>query len=176
MVPRDTSDRGTSVDDNSVRLTRSSRTSGRSSWSAADAERAREHPRSILLEVVGDLARDPGLWQCRRRLGVEAVGRSSRAASRGTLVWLKPPRRSAARYGCRCWAAARGVASQLFSPRSLLLFCGAPCESRGCEHETQLPSHTNSLAPTLGRSVWLKPPRRPAARPCCQWGCCAWRR
>ena len=176
MVPRDTSDRGMSVDDNSVRLlTKSSGPGGRSGWSAADAERAREHPRSIFFEV-GDLARDPGLWKCRPRLGVEAVGRSSRAASRGTLVWLKPPRRPAARYGCHCWATARGVASQLFSPRSLLLFCGAPCESRGCERETQLPSHTNSPAPTLGRSVWLKPPGRPAARPCCQWGCYAWRR
>ena len=42
MVPTDTSDRGTSMDENSVRLTRSSGAGGRSSWSATDAERDRE--------------------------------------------------------------------------------------------------------------------------------------
>ena len=48
------------MDDNSVRLTRSSGAGGRSSWSATDAERDREHPRSILI-ADPDLAQDPGL-------------------------------------------------------------------------------------------------------------------
>ena len=53
----------------------------------------------------------------------------------------------------------------LFSLCSLLLFCDAPCESRGCERETQRRSHANSLAPTLSQSVWLKPSSHPAAQP-----------
>ena len=84
MVPTDTSDRGTSMDENSVRLTRSSGAGGRSSWSAADAERDREHPRNILI-AVPDLARDPGLLHSTDALGVGVVGQASRAVSRGTL-------------------------------------------------------------------------------------------
>ena len=84
MVPIDTSDRGTSMGDNSVRLTRSSGAGGRSSWSATDAERDREHPRNILIEVL-DLARDPGLLCGTLLLGVDVTGQASRAVSRGTL-------------------------------------------------------------------------------------------
>ena len=83
MVPTDTSDHGTSMGDNSVRLTRSSGAGGRSSWSATDAERHREHPRNILVEVP-DLARDPGLLHDTDALGVGIVGQASRAVSRGT--------------------------------------------------------------------------------------------
>ena len=84
MVPIDTSDRGTSMGDNSVRLTRSSGAGGRSSWSATDVERDREHPRNILIEIP-DLARDPGLLCDTDALGVDVVGQASRAVSRGTL-------------------------------------------------------------------------------------------
>ena len=84
MVPTDTSDHGTSMGENSVRLTRSSGAGGRSSWSATDAERDREHPRNILI-AVPDLARDPGLLQRTLLLGVDALGQASRAVSRGTL-------------------------------------------------------------------------------------------
>ena len=84
MVPIDTSDRGTSMGGNSVRLTRSSGAGGRSSWSATDAERDREHPRNILIEIP-DLARDPGLLCDTDALGVDVVGQASRAVSRGTL-------------------------------------------------------------------------------------------
>ena len=41
MVPTDTSDHGTSMGENSVRLARSSGAGGRSSWSATDADRPR---------------------------------------------------------------------------------------------------------------------------------------
>ena len=84
MVPIDTSDRGTGMGGNSVRLTIPSGAGGRSSRSAADAERGREHPRSILIEVP-DLARDPGLLCDTGALGVNVVGQASRAVSRGTL-------------------------------------------------------------------------------------------
>ena len=89
MVPTDTSDHGTSMGENSVRLTRSSGAGGRSSWSATDAERDREHPRNILI-AVPDLARDPGLLHYTDALGVDVVGQASRAASRGTLVSSVP--------------------------------------------------------------------------------------
>ena len=89
MVPIDTSDRGTSMGDNSVRLTRSSGAGGRSSWPATDAERDREHPRNILIEVP-DLARDPGLLHDIDALGVGVVGQASRAVSRGTLASRVP--------------------------------------------------------------------------------------
>ena len=89
MVPIDTSNRGTSMGDNSVRLTRSSGAGGRSSWSATDAERDREHPRNILI-AVPDLARDPGLLHYTDALGVGVVGQASRAVSRGTLVSSVP--------------------------------------------------------------------------------------
>ena len=85
MVSTDTSDRGTSMGDDSVRLTRPSGAGGRSSWSATDAERDREHPRNILIEVL-DLARDPGLLcDTLLLLGVDVTGQASRAVSRGTL-------------------------------------------------------------------------------------------
>ena len=85
MVPTGTSDDGTRMGENSVRLTRSSGAGGRSSWSATDAERDREHPRNILIEVL-DLARDPDLL-CGTLLllGVDVTGQASRAVSRGTL-------------------------------------------------------------------------------------------
>ena len=89
MVPIDTSDRGTSMGDNSVRLTRPSGAGGRSSWPATDAERDREHPRNILIEVP-DLARDPGLLHDTDALGVGVVGQASRAVSRGTLASRVP--------------------------------------------------------------------------------------
>ena len=84
MVPTGTSDDGTRMGENSVRLTRSSGAGGRSSWSATDAERDREHPRNILI-AVADLARDPGLLHYTDALGVDVVGQASRAANRGTL-------------------------------------------------------------------------------------------
>ena len=89
MVPTDTSDHGTSMGENSVRLTRPSGAGGRSSWSATDAERDREHPRNILI-AVPELARDPGLLQCTLLLGVDALGQASRAVSRGTLASRVP--------------------------------------------------------------------------------------
>ena len=85
MVPIDTSDRGTSMCDNFVRLKRSSGAGGRSSWPVTDAERYREHPRNILIEVP-DLARDPGLLHDTDDLGVGVVGQASRAVNRGTLA------------------------------------------------------------------------------------------
>ena len=84
MVPTGTSDDGTRMVENSVRLTRSSGAGGRSSWSATDAEHDREHPRNILIEVL-DLARDPGLLCDTLLLGVDVTGQASRAVSRGTL-------------------------------------------------------------------------------------------
>ena len=89
MVPIDTSDRGTSIDDNSVRLIRSSGAGGRSSWPATDAERDHENPRNILIEVP-DLARDPGLLHDIDALGVGVVGQASRAVSKGTLASRVP--------------------------------------------------------------------------------------
>ena len=87
MVPIDTSDRGTSMGDNSVRLTRSSGAGGRSSWSATDAERDREHPRNILI-AVPDLARDPGLLCDTDALGVD-VSQARRAEQSAEVLSIR---------------------------------------------------------------------------------------
>ena len=84
MVSIDISDRGTSMDDNSVRLTRSSGAGGRSSWSATGAVLCPRHVRNNSIEVL-DLARDPGLLYDTDALGVNVTGQASRAVSRGTL-------------------------------------------------------------------------------------------
>ena len=91
MVPTGTSDDGARMGENSVRLTRSSGAGGRSSWSATDAERGREHPRNILI-AGPDLARDPGLLCGTPLLGVDVTGQASRAVSRGTFDSSVPSR------------------------------------------------------------------------------------
>ena len=71
---------------------------------------------------------------------------NSLAPTFGRSVWLKSSSHPAAQprgLAATAGAAARGAASVLFPPRSLLLFCDAPRVSRGCECEKQRPSHAH---------------------------------
>ena len=127
MVPTDTSNRGTSMGDNSVRLTRPSGAGGRSSWSVTDAERDREHPRNILI-AVPDLARDSGLLHYIDALGVSVVAQASRAVSRGTLDSSVPQVAKSSRF-----------CSQIFYRFALMdqteRFQTGPSGALGCERK-----------------------------------------
>lgn len=89
MVPTDTSDHGMSMGDHSVRLTRSSGTGGRPSWSATDVAQTVSTQRNNWLEVL-ELAPYSRLLQRTGALGVGALSQASRAASRGTLASSVP--------------------------------------------------------------------------------------
>ena len=149
MVPTDTSDRGTSMGDNSVRLTRSSGAGGRSSWSATDAERGREHPRNILI-AVPDLARDPGLLHYTDALGVGVVGQASRAVSRGTLDSSVPQVAKSSRFarrfitGLRSWT--RPNVSKPALPRKSLRAVCARTAAASAAATGQQRAHTRRTA------------------------------
>ena len=72
-----------------MRLTRSSGTGGRSSWSATDVAQTVSTRRNNWFEVL-DLAPKSRLLYDTHALGVDVVGQASRAASRGTLVSSVP--------------------------------------------------------------------------------------